>query len=216
MRPSAAIPPDRLAVRLDCLGFSLPDTALAGLGIYLAQLVKWNKAMNLVGTSSWEETLDTLVVDSFHLAAFLPSLDLAPEPVSFDLGAGAGLPGIPLRLLWRDGAYTLIEAREKRALFMRTVLTAVDLGRTTVFQGRAEDFFHEAPPADLIVSRAFMPWRGMLDFIDDALAPAGRVVFLTLAPVPGDIPSPWRLVTQTTYTADKTARHFWCFAKEAA
>ncbi|SBV92697.1 Ribosomal RNA small subunit methyltransferase G [uncultured delta proteobacterium] len=215
MRTPETIQPDLLADRLKWLGFSLPDAALAGLGTYLAQLMKWNKVMNLVGTTSWEKTLDTLVIDSFHLAGFLPSLGLAPAPVTYDLGAGAGLPGIPLRLLWPDGVYTLVETREKRALFMRTVLAAVDAGQTGVFQGRAEDFFLQSGPADLILSRAFMPWQDMLAFVATALAPGGRVVFLTLAPAPDAIPAPWSLVAQKAYGAAGTTRHFWCFAKEA-
>lgn len=221
MRTPDTIRPDLLAGRLERLGFSLPDTALAGLAVYLAQLMKWNKVMNLVGTASWEKTLDTLVIDSFHLAGFLPSLSLTPNPVAYDLGAGAGLPGIPLRLLWRDGVYTLVETREKRALFMRTVLASIapesmDAGRTCVFQGRAEDFFLQAGPADLILSRAFMPWRDMLAFVATALAPGGRVVFLTLAPAPDGIPAPWNLIAQNAYDAAGTTRHFWCFSKETA
>ena len=216
MRTPETIQPDLLAGRLERLGFFLPDKALAGLGAYLAQLMKWNKVMNLVGTASWEKTLDTLVIDSFHLAGFLPSLGLRPDPVTYDLGAGAGLPGIPLRLVWRDGAYTLVEAREKRALFMRTVLAAVDAGQTGVFHGRAEDFFLQTGPADLIVSRAFMPWQDMLAFVATALAPGGRVVFLTLAPAPGTIPAPWSLVAQKAYDTAGTTRHFWCFSRSAA
>lgn len=211
---SNSLSTDTLARRLGSLGFSLPENALAGLAGYLALLTKWNKAMNLVGTQSWEETLDTLVADSFHLAGFLPGLGLPAHPVCFDLGAGAGLPGIPLRLIWRDGEYTLVETREKRALFMRTVLAAMDLGRTTVFQGRAEDFFRQSGQADLIISRAFMPWRELLEFVSDALAPSGRIVFLTLTPVPEDIPAPWKPVAQTGYAAAGTKRYFWCFSKE--
>lgn len=216
MRTPETIQPDLLAGRLERLGFSLPGTALAGLGAYLAQLMKWNKVMNLVGTTSWEKTLDTLVIDSCHLAGFLLSLDLKPNPVTYDLGAGAGLPGIPLRLVWRDGVYTLVEAREKRALFMRTVLAAVDAGQTRVFHGRAEEFLLQAGPADLIVSRAFMPWRDMLEFVATALAPGGRVVFLTLAPAPEAIPAPWSAVAQKSYDAAGTTRYFWCFSRSAA
>jgi len=204
---------DTLGRRLGSLGFSLPESTLTGLAQYLALLTKWNKAMNLVGTRSWEETLDTLIVDSFHLADFLPGLGLPAQPVCFDLGAGAGLPGIPLRLLWRDGEYTLVETREKRALFMQTVLAAVDLGQTTVFRGRAEDFFLQSGRADLIISRAFMPWRELLDFVSGPLAPEGRIVFLTLAPAPDDLPAPWKLTAQTVYSVG-TKRYFWCFTRE--
>lgn len=211
---STSLSTDTLDRRLGSLGFSLPENALTGLAGYLALLTKWNKAMNLVGTRSWEETLDTLIVDSFHLAEFLPGLGLPAEPASFDLGAGAGLPGIPLRLLWRDGEYTLVETREKRALFMRTVLAAVDLGRTTVFQGRAEDFFQQSGQADLIISRAFMPWRELLDFVSGALAPGGRIVFLTLTPAPAELPAPWKPVAQTEYAAAGTKRYFWCFTRK--
>jgi len=216
MNVSAAIPQSILAKRLEQSGFFFSDKCLANLSTYLYQLMKWNKAMNLVGTNSWEKTLDTLVLDSFHLADFLRSIDLATNPTTFDLGAGAGLPGIPLRMVWPNGSYTLVEVREKRALFMKTALASLNLERIFVFQGRAEDFFAAEPPADLIISRAFMPWQDMLTFIANALAPEGRVVFLTLSPAPEELPAPWRLVTQKAYSVDKTQRHFWCFTRSAS
>ena len=216
MNVSAAIQQTILAERLARSGFSFPDECLANLSIYLHQLMKWNKAMNLVGTNSWEKTLDTLVLDSFHLADFFCSIDLAADPTTFDLGAGAGLPGIPLRMVWSKGTYTLVEVREKRALFMKTVLASLNLERVRVFQGRAEDFFASETPADRIISRAFMPWQDMLAFIADALAPEGQVVFLTLSPAPEKIPVPWRLVAQKAYWVDKTQRHFWCLTRSVS
>jgi len=212
MQSSTAIPADALKRRLEILGFSPAGDVIANLAAYLALLMKWNRAMNLVGASSWEETLETLVIDSFHLAAFLPGAGLSQSPVCFDLGAGAGLPGIPLRMLWREGSYTLVEAREKRALFMRAALAGMDLGDTRVFHGRAESFFATAKPADLVVSRAFMPWRDMLAFIENAFAPGARVVFLTLSAAPDDLPPPWELVAQSEYAVNRATRHFWCFA----
>lgn len=215
MRSDLAPSSTALAKRLENLGFLLPFDAISGLALYLGQLMKWNKAMNLVGANSWEETVETLIADSFHLEVFLRSLPLAPNPEVFDLGAGAGLPGIPLRLVWHEGNYTLVEAREKRALFMRTTLASLALERTEVFQGRAEAFFQKSGKADCIISRAFMPWRDLLAFIENALSPDGLVIFLTLEPAPEGIPAPWRLAAQTDYAIRDARRHFWAFTREA-
>ncbi|CAK7038842.1 MAG: Ribosomal RNA small subunit methyltransferase G [Desulfovibrio sp.] len=225
---SAPISPEAVAARLAPLGFSIPDDALIGLAAYLGLLMKWNKAMNLVGTRSWPETLETLVTDSFHLANFLPRTGLtsptngAPSqnkttPLdTLDLGAGAGLPGIPLRLLWREGRYTLIEVREKRALFMKTALAACDAGNTRVFHGRAEEYFATSPPADCIISRAFMPWRDLLAFVHGALAPGGRIIFLALTPTPEDLPEGWSAIAETAYSIGNKTRYLWCAGKEDA
>jgi 16S rRNA (guanine527-N7)-methyltransferase len=214
-KTSRAATVEELARRLETLGFPLREESLVPLAAYLSLLMRWNAAMNLVGAASWEEALETLILDSFHLAPFLAALDLGPEPFCLDIGSGAGLPGIPLRLLWRKGTYVLVEAREKRALFMRTALAGMALGDTRVFQGRAEAYFKTARPADLIVSRAFMPWRGMLDFVAQAHAPEGRVVFLTQAPAPDAVPNLWRLEASQPYPINGKNRYFWCFAKDA-
>lgn len=213
MKP-VQISPDALAERLAALGFSTSDGILRDLAGYLSLLMKWNKAMNLVGTHTWEETLDTLAVDSFHLAAFIPQTNLPLSPVTLDLGAGAGLPGIPLRFLWRNGKYTLIEVREKRALFMKTVLASCDAGETSVFHGRAEDYFATSPMADCIISRAFMPWKDLLVFVNEVLAPDGRILFLALTPTPDDIPSGWRADQEAVYAVQGKKRYLWSLAKE--
>lgn len=213
---SAPISPDALAKRLAALGFSVSDDVLRDLAGYLSQLMKWNKAMNLVGTRSWGETLDTLVVDSFHLANFIPRTGLPASPLTLDLGAGAGLPGIPLRFLWRDGKYTLIEVREKRALFMKTVLATCDAGETSVFHGKAEEYFATSQKADCIISRAFMPWKDLLAFINEALSPSGRILFLALTPTPADLPPGWMRGEEAAYIVQGKNRYLWSLIKEEA
>ena len=153
-------------------GFELTEETLPPLAGYLGLLIQWNRVMNLVGTRTTEDTFFTLVVDSLHLGRFLrEDVEYSAAPCCWDLGSGAGLPGLPLRMIWQEGDYWMVEAREKRALFLSTVLAKYPLPGTHVFRGRAEAFMAGPPArtADLIVSRAFMPqpesqWRGRTAF----------------------------------------------------
>ncbi|AMK12871.1 MAG: 16S rRNA (guanine(527)-N(7))-methyltransferase RsmG [Pseudodesulfovibrio sp.] len=196
------------------------------LAAYLDQLVKWNRKMNLVGKSDWRSVFDTLVVDSLFLADFLAGMNLPDRPLCLDFGAGAGLPGIPLRVLWQQGDYWLVEVREKRATFMKSVLGRLRLPATNVFAGRAEDALerlaqagHQAT-ADLILSRAFMPWQGLLDFIRPMLRNepdrSGAAVILSNDPPPAEsaIPTGWQLADVASYPAAGGERYFWSFRVE--
>ena len=78
--------------------------------------------MNLVGARDWQTALLNLLADSFYLDQFMNGLDLPANPEIWDLGSGAGLPGIPLRIIRQDGIYRMVEAREKRALFIANAL----------------------------------------------------------------------------------------------
>jgi 16S rRNA (guanine527-N7)-methyltransferase len=208
-------------------GFDLPEAAVTKLALYLGLLVKWNQAMNLVGPASWQEMLEELVLDSFHLAEFFTSLALPPRPECWDFGAGAGIPGIPLRMVWFEGNYTMVEAREKRALFMRNALAVCEMvsKSTRVYHGRAERFLAQAPAgADLLLSRAFMPWREFLELIRGKISGKGLAVCLTLEAAPRNCrgglaasgsPPLWELVADHRYSPSalhpEKRRHFWAF-----
>lgn len=225
--------PDAARLVTQC-GFMLPeavrDAALDPLIIYLEMLCRWNAVMNLSGARRWREALCLLAADSFHLAAFLDTLPLPEQPECWDLGAGAGLPGVPLRLVWSRGQYHMVEVREKRALFLANVLDRLALPRTHVHRVTAEDFFIErARKADCIVSRAFMPWRELVALVRPQLAATGFLIIAAQAPAPeaGDIPQGWRLVATHAYTvanagnspASRKERWFWALSlsdKESA
>ncbi|MBN2141249.1 MAG: 16S rRNA (guanine(527)-N(7))-methyltransferase RsmG [Desulfovibrionaceae bacterium] len=193
-----------------------------GLAEFLSLLVKWNRGLNLVGPGTWRDIFDRLVVDSLFLADFLTGLDLAAEPLCLDLGAGAGLPGIPLRLVWGPGDYWLVESRQKRAAFMRSALARLGLARTTVFHGRAEDAAREifraegAAGADLVLGRAFMPWPEFLAFSRPLLGPEkGLVLVMANEPPPGDPGPGWSLAGRASYPAAGASRYFWALTPES-
>lgn len=218
MAHAASVPPctpGALQEAAGALGFSPAREELENLAAYLRLLEKWNRVMNLVGPKTWRDIFDTLIVDSLHLAGLIRSLPLPAAPLCRDLGAGAGLPGIPLRMFWREGSYTLVEAREKRALFLKTALASCILPGVSVFQGRAEVFMAANPPAHLTVSRAFMPWRQVLELIAPHTEPGGVCVFLTLAPLPAAPPEGWRAVYERTYRVRADTRRFWLLEKTA-
>lgn len=195
--------------------FSLPSPEGMGLlTAYLELVMKWNRVMNLVGPYSWQETLRILLVDSFYLAPFLDSLALPHAPRCWDLGAGAGLPGIPLRIVWPKGQYALVEAREKRAVLLQTVLVACPLPGVSVVRGRAEAFMAGQPPAHLVVSRAFLPWEKVLDMVAPHMEPQGYAVFLTLAPAPEQPPPGWTVAGEKRYSIEQGVRYFWALQKQ--
>ncbi len=195
--------------------FSVPSPEGMGyLLAYLELVMKWNRVMNLVGPYSWQETMRILLVDSFYLAPFLETLALPDAPRCWDLGAGAGLPGIPLRMVWPKGEYSLVEAREKRAVFLQTVLVACPLLGVHVVRGRAEAFMAGQPPAHLVVSRAFLPWEKVLAMVADHMEPQGYAVFLTLTAVPEALPPGWTVAGEKRYSIGQAIRYFWALQKQ--
>ena len=203
---------------------AVDENIFPSISTYVNLLMRWNKVMNLVGARHWQECMDNLIIDSFYLAEFIKTLPLNIDHdfKTLDLGAGAGLPGIVLRMLWQEGSYDLIEVREKRALFLSNVLAQVPLINTSVFRGRVEDYFTQtSSSADMIVSRAFMPWEQILNLVipssasistsNNALKHGGRVLFLTLKPMPTKELSNlgWHGEAEYAYNVQGAKRYFW-------
>lgn len=170
--------------------------------------------MNLVGPRHWRRMLAELVADSWHLAEFLKTLPLPEEPRCMDLGAGAGLPGIPLRMLWTPGSYTLVELRQKRVLFMRHVLALTPLQGVDIHEGRAEDALARQAPLDVVLSRAFMPWPKLLVLVRPYLNAGGHLVIMANETPPSNLPRPWNLAGSRFYQIEGKKRHFWALSPE--
>ena len=210
------IPPAGLVAACRALCCPVPEDAYGPLSVYLSLLTRWGRAMNLVGAKNWREAL-RLAADSFFLARFLAGLPLPAQPLSWDLGAGAGLPGIPLRMVWQPGEYHMVESREKRAIFLNTALAQLALPRTSATCERAEKFFvrmlAQQSQADCILSRAFMPWEKLLPFVADSLAPDGFVCIAAKCPPPAVFPGGWTLAAEYAYELDRTQSFFWALQK---
>ena len=194
---------------------AMDANTIDGLDTYLKLLTKWNKAINLTGIKDPVAIFNELIVDSFYLAEFLATLPLDLEPICYDLGAGAGLPGIPLRLIWTHGTYTLIEIRDKRAIFLAQVLAHLKLKNTFVYRGALQDYFAKQKVApDLIISRAFWPWPKLGAFLEPRLN-NGLWIVLTKEPKPQDNLPNWELVARQSYQVAKSERFFWALHKKS-
>lgn len=216
--PPRPATPDEVLAACRNLNLLCPQDISERLCVYLNMLQKWNARMNLVGERHWHAILSKLAADSWPLAEFIETLPLPDEPHCLDLGAGAGLPGVPLRLLWSKGRYTMVELRAKRAMFLQQVLAHVALPGVDIFEGRAEQAMAALPAehkADLILSRAFMPWRELVLLVHQHLAQGGILLVLANEPPPEELPPPWRLAASRAYEVDDKSRHFWALAAEA-
>lgn len=203
-----------LAAKLDR---ALTEDQALGVGRYLNLLLNWNKRVNLVGPGDWRTILTDLVADSWELADFLGTLPLPDEPRTVDLGAGAGLPGIPLRLFWTAGNYYLVEIRQKRTAFLLQAVAALELKQTFVRPQQAEQALPALAPVELCLSRAFMPWPRLVDLVRPWLAPGALTVIMANEAPPSVLPNPWRLTSSHAYPATgktnrEKNRYFWALA----
>lgn len=193
--------------------------AQAELALYLDMLLAWNKKLNLTAYQDPAAILADLIQDSFFLAPFLENLFSGrnwQQTLILDPGAGAGLPGIPLRLVWPHGTYIMIERRQKRALFLQNAISRLKLTDLQIHTGDASDLFlgRCRSKASCILSRAFMPWHELLPFCEPALAQAGLIVIMANQPPPA-LPQGWRLADSLAYSLPARTRWFWAIEREA-
>ncbi|HEX3803853.1 MAG TPA: 16S rRNA (guanine(527)-N(7))-methyltransferase RsmG [Solirubrobacteraceae bacterium] len=109
-----------------------------------------------------------------HLADALVALELpvvAEGGLIADLGAGAGVPGIPLAVALPEARISLVEGNGRKCEFMARAVGLLELGNTEVVHGRAETWGDGLGRLDVVTSRALAP----LDVLAEYAAPLLRI-----------------------------------------
>jgi 16S rRNA (guanine(527)-N(7))-methyltransferase RsmG len=112
----------------------LEETQKRRLAAYCDELVRWNATMNLTGLSG-SALVRRLVVEPVWIAR---EVGIGRESL-VDIGSGNGSPAIPFLITCSLRACHLIEARSKRAAFLRQIVAAEKLPNTVVHRARFED-----------------------------------------------------------------------------
>jgi 16S rRNA (guanine527-N7)-methyltransferase len=155
------------------MGIELDDAQVAALRRYQEELLDWNQRMNLTAITDPAEIESKHFLDSLSCLLALPRIDgrplaawLASSPKAVDIGAGAGLPGLALKIVWPGLRLTLLEATGKKCRFMQHVVDTLGLEQVTVVQARAEDFGQRAGRIafDLALARAVSRLPTLLEY----------------------------------------------------
>ena len=129
------------------------------LRTYHALLLKWQKAINLVGPKTLQESWHRHFADSAQVSAHIPE----DAKTLIDIGSGAGFPGLVLAMMHPNLSVGLVESDERKAQFLRTVSreTSVD---SIVYNARIESV--ELPQApDIVSARALADLSLLFEYI---------------------------------------------------
>ena len=179
------------------LGLAMDPAGVERLLVYLAELMKWSRRVNLIARDTPEaQVVETHFLDSLTL---LPFLDGAGEVHLLDVGSGAGFPGLALACVRPDARFTLCEPRQKRVSFLRHVVRTLGLANVEVVADRVEAqasawqgrFTH-------ITSRAVAEPAAFLPLVRPLVTPATRVLLMLaraegLAGIDRLVSGPWRV-----------------------
>ncbi len=137
---------------------------------YLLLIDKWNKVHNLTAIR------DPLAMVTLHLLdslSVLPHVQALAPKCLLDVGAGAGLPSIPLAICLPDLQVTAIDSVLKKTSFMRQAKGELVLTNFQVEYGRVEAL-KAKQPFDVIISRAFSEISLFLKLTKHLLAEGGQ------------------------------------------
>ena len=179
------------------LGLAMDVAGVERLLVYLAELMKWSRRVNLIARDTPEaQVVETHFLDSLTL---LPFLDGAGEVHLLDVGSGAGFPGLALACVRPDARCTLCEPRQKRVSFLRHVVRTLGLANVEVVAERIEAHLADWPGRFThITSRAVAEPAAFLPLVRPLVTPATRVLLMLaraegLAGIDRLVSGPWRV-----------------------
>lgn len=136
---------------LDAMEIELTTLQHDALIQYVLLIDKWNKVHNLTAI---REPLNMVTLHLLDSLSVLKYVQISQAKTLLDVGAGAGLPSIPLAICLPDLQVTAIDAVQKKASFMRQVKGELQLDNFQVLAGRVESVKPDAL-FDVVISRAF-------------------------------------------------------------
>ena len=169
----------------------LTPRQISTLARYGDELVRWNAKINLTGLKG-AELVRRLVVEPVWIAS-----QLKLSGTLADIGSGNGSPAIPLHVVSDLRATHLIEARAKRAAFLRHIVNFLELEHVAIHRVRLEEAVGELGTVDWVSLQGVALTLELLEAIKKISLSTTRVVWITSDPEPPIPPTQSLLVPST-------------------
>lgn len=142
----------------------LTDDQMKQFDIYYHTLVEWNEKMNLTAITDQEGVYLKHFYDSISIAFNFPFSNQS----IVDIGAGAGFPSIPLKIVYPDLKVTIVDSLNKRITFLNHLFEQLDLKDCQAIAMRGEDYaLKHREQVDIVMARAV----ARLNILDEICLP---------------------------------------------
>lgn len=148
--------------------FPTDEELIEKSALFIEQLGRWNKIYNLTSIRAPEDMVVQHLFDSLSIAPYITGSQI------IDVGSGAGLPGIPLALLYPAKKFVLLDSGGKKTRFMTQVAIDLELGNVVVVQCRVEQYTEQQ--FDHVLCRAFAPLENMAAKVSHLVRNQGNVL----------------------------------------
>lgn len=155
------------------LGIDLSPKQVGQFEQYYRELAAWNRRFNLTAITDYED------VQVKHFLDCIAGWPLITEEIGqtspssgllkmVDVGAGAGFPGLPLKIAVPELDLTMIDGTGKKITFLKHVTQTLALKNVHIVQGRAEELGRQAAfrsQFDLVTARAVAPLNTLVEYL---------------------------------------------------
>jgi 16S rRNA (guanine527-N7)-methyltransferase len=142
------------------MGAAVSRETEATMRRYQALLHKWQEKINLISPTTLKDSWARHFEDSLQLLPLLPER----AATLYDLGSGAGFPGMVLAIARPDLSVTLIESDAKKCAFLQAVSRETGI-KTFVENSRIEIAAATMPPPDLVSARALASLSQLFKYV---------------------------------------------------
>lgn len=173
---------------LDQQNINLTDQQKLQFERYFELLVEWNEKINLTAITEKEEVYLKHFYDS--IAPILQGLIENQEIKLLDIGAGAGFPSLPMKILYPQLDVTIIDSLNKRINFLQLLAEELDLEGVHFYHGRAEDFAqdkHFRAQFDIVTARAVARMQVLSELTIPYLKVGGKLLALKASNAPEEL-----------------------------
>ena len=180
--------PEEFYTHLADLGFPLTDRQKEQYERYFELLVEWNEKINLTAITEKDEVYLKHFYDS--IAPILQGL-IENQPIRLlDIGAGAGFPSLPMKILFPELDVTIIDSLNKRINFLHLLAEELGLSGVHFYHGRAEDFAQDKAfraQFDFVTARAVARMQVLSELTIPYLKVGGRLIALKASNAPEEL-----------------------------
>ena len=165
---------EKLKSKFESYNISISDDQASQFEKYYNLLIEWNEKFNLTAITDEDDVIEKHFVDSV-----LPHTLLKENSKIIDIGAGAGFPSLPLKILRPDLNFILIDSVNKKVTFINEVISQLSLSGIIAIHTRIEDL--AVNPAyrenlDVCISRAVARLNTLVEYSLPFLKIGGEMI----------------------------------------